>query len=113
MIDLSVVIPALNDSADLAPMLPELHRVLEALAVRYQLLIVTADATAGTRSAVAAAGGEILAPAAGGYGGAPITGFAAARGEYILTMDADTSHPPVFVEQLWNHRAEAEVTIAS
>jgi dolichol-phosphate mannosyltransferase len=112
-VDLSVIIPALNDSADLVLVLPELHRVLEALAVSYQLLVVTADATAGSRSAVAAARGEILVPAAEGYGGALITGFAAARGEYILTMDADTSHPPVFVEQLWNHREDAEVTIAS
>src|SRR4051812_33103916 len=87
-VDLSVVIPALNDSADVRRILPELHRVLETLRVNYELFVVTATADDQTRAAVAAVRGNVVEPAAEGYGGALITGFAAARGEYILTMDA-------------------------
>jgi glycosyltransferase involved in cell wall biosynthesis len=101
-VDLSVVIPTLNDSADLPQVLPELRRVLEGLQVSYELLVVTAAADDQTLAAVAAVRGMVLEPAMAGYSGALITGFAAARGEYILTMDADTSHPAVFVEHLWS-----------
>src|SRR5206468_1432521 len=40
-------------------------------------------------------------------------GFAATTAPYIATMDADLSHRPVFVADLWRRRHEAEVLIAS
>ncbi len=49
-----------------------------------------------------------------GYGAALTTGFAHASGDYLLTMDADLSHPPEFVERAVAHgREQADVTIAS
>jgi dolichol-phosphate mannosyltransferase len=48
-----------------------------------------------------------------GYGGALIAGFAATTAPYLLTMDADLSHRPVFIEELWKRRHEAEMLIAS
>jgi len=47
------------------------------------------------------------------YGLALRRGFAEAAGEYVLTMDADLSHPPEVIEQLWSHRMQADLTIAS
>ena len=32
---------------------------------------------------------------------------------YIITMDADHSHPAQFVEELWNHRDQSHMLIAS
>ena len=112
-IELSVVIPALDDGASLALILPGLRGALDALHITYEILVVTTTADDATRSAVASAGGEILVPADPGYGGALTAGFARAQGEYILTMDADISDRPAFVEDLWRRRADAEVTIAS
>src|SRR5207249_4893832 len=48
-----------------------------------------------------------------GYGGALLAGFAATTAPWILTMDADLSHRPVFAQELWKRRHEAEVLIAS
>jgi dolichol-phosphate mannosyltransferase len=112
-VELSVVIPALDDRASLALILPALRSVLDSLHVRCEILVVTTTADDAIRSAVEAAGGEIIAPAHPGYGGALTAGFSRARGEYILTMDADISDRPAFIEDLWRRRAEAEVTIAS
>jgi dolichol-phosphate mannosyltransferase len=112
-IDLSVLIPALNEGQNLAQILPKLRALLDSLQITHELLVVTRDADELTRSAVATAGGQVLEQAEDGYGGALITGFSRARGEYILTMDADTSHRPGFVENLWKSRANAEITIAS
>src|SRR5204863_9164929 len=39
--------------------------------------------------------------------------LAAARGRWIVTMDADFSHHPEFIRTLWLRRREAEVLIAS
>lgn len=111
--DLSVVIPALDEGPNLAEILPELQKVLQSLEITFELLIVTRNADALTTAAVASAAGRVLEQAEPGYGGALVTGFSQARGEYILTMDADTSHRPIFVESLWKSRGSAEVTIAS
>ncbi len=112
-IELSVVIPALDDRASLALILPELRSVLDSLDIQYEILVVMAAPDAVTRSVVETASGEIVEPSDPGYGAALTAGFARARGEYILTMDADISDRPVFIEDLWRRRTAAEVTIAS
>jgi dolichol-phosphate mannosyltransferase len=48
-----------------------------------------------------------------GYGGALRTGFQAATGNYVLTLDADGSHDPSFLSQMWESRESAEVVVAS
>jgi dolichol-phosphate mannosyltransferase len=48
-----------------------------------------------------------------GYGGALKAGFRAAKGEYILTMDADLSHMPAVIAAPWQHRERADIVIAS
>ena len=48
-----------------------------------------------------------------GYGGALLEGLRAARGTYVLTMDADLSHSPDLIRRLWQVRRSAEVLIAS
>jgi dolichol-phosphate mannosyltransferase len=48
-----------------------------------------------------------------GYGGALLAGFATASAAYVITMDADLSHPPTFICDLWKNRAGADLIIAS
>ena len=48
-----------------------------------------------------------------GYENALKEAFELARGEYIITMDADFSHQPAYLEDLWKNRNQAELVVAS
>lgn len=112
-VDLSVLIPALHEGENLAILLPQLNAILERLHVRYEILLLTQNADDLTREAAVNHGAQIVEQAEPGYGGALVTGFARASGTYLLTMDADLSHPPAFIECLWNEREAADLTVAS
>ena len=112
-VDLTVLIPALDEGRNLAILLPQLNAILQRLHLRYELFLLTRNADDLTQESARRQGARVIEQQEPGYGGALITGFAAASGEYLLTMDADLSHPPEFVEELWKHRHEADVTIAS
>jgi dolichol-phosphate mannosyltransferase len=111
--DMSVLIPALNEGPNLAILLPWLKRILEELELSYEVIVVTTESDQGTGEAAVAAGARVLYQVSRGYGGALIDGVRASRGEYILTLDADLSHRPDFVREMWNARNAAEITIAS
>jgi dolichol-phosphate mannosyltransferase len=112
-VDLTVLIPALHEGPNLAILLPQLKAILERLRIRFEILLLTRNADALTREAAGQHGARIVEQVEPGYGGALVAGFAQASGEYLLTMDADLSHPPAFVERLWNERDAADVTVAS
>jgi dolichol-phosphate mannosyltransferase len=111
--DISIIIPALDEGANLAVVLPQIVQTLAALGVASEILIVTRQIDDLTARAAAANGAAVLTQQEPGYGGALVAGFAVARGEYVLTMDADASHPPACIESLWQARERAEVVIAS
>jgi dolichol-phosphate mannosyltransferase len=111
--DLTVVVPALNEGPNLAILLPELRRVIEEQGIRYEILVVTHGDDQETADAAARAGAQVLVQTSKGYGGALIDGLRKASGDYILTLDADLSHRPEFVRDMWRARADAEVVIAS
>ncbi len=110
---LSVVIPALREGENLALLLPEVRETLRQFGVEHEILVVTQERDDATVRAVDAAGGRIILQRERGYGGALLAGFEHARGAFVLTMDADLSHPAAFIRTLWEHRADADVVIAS
>jgi SAM-dependent methyltransferase len=112
-IDLSVIIPALQEGPNLALLLPLLRQVLDGLGIRYEILVITREPDRQTREVTTQFGAIVLEQTAPGYGGALLTGFAAASGAYWLTMDADLSHQPDFIVKLWQGRGDAEISIAS
>jgi len=112
-VDLSIVIPALNEGPNLELLLPQLKTVLDGIGIVWEVLIVTRQHDAETRSAGERGGARVLNQKEPGYGGALVCGFAAARGAYIITMDADLSHQPTFIKDMWLARDRAEVIVAS
>jgi dolichol-phosphate mannosyltransferase len=111
--DLAVVIPAWNERENLELLLPALREVLDDLAVTAEVVVADAGSADGTREAATRLGARVVVQTERGYGGALLAGFAATTAPWIVTMDADLSHRPVFLEELWKRRHEAEVLIAS
>jgi dolichol-phosphate mannosyltransferase len=112
-IDLSVIIPAHNEGENLISLLPNLRATLDKLGIAYEILVVCRVVDPLTARAAQASGARTLQQTERGYGGALIAGFKAAGGAYYLTMDADLSHPPAFILDLWANRESADVIIAS
>ena len=112
-LDLAVVIPALNERENLELLLPALREVIGGLGIRSEIIVVDGGSRDGTREAATRRGARVVGQTEHGYGGALVAGFAATTASYVLTMDADLSHRPVFIEELWKRRHEAEVLIAS
>lgn len=114
-IDLSVVMPAYLEEENLRLLLPRLTDTLGSLGIRWEVIVVdtmqpmdhTSDVCAQNRcSYIARQNGNA-------FGNAVRTGIRHSRGERVVFMDADGSHPPEFIEQLWRHHADADIIIAS
>lgn len=112
-LDLSVVIPTLNEGPNLYRLLPRLTEALEEIRVSYEILIIDGDSKDGTESIVTDAGAIYVNEEKPGYGNAILRGMQEAKGTYVLTMDADLSHPTAVVKSLWGVREYADITIAS
>lgn len=110
--ELSVVIPAHNEGPNLRVLLPQLRSILDEIGVPSQIVIVVREEDDETRQAATGVA-QVVRQESPGYGGALRAGFERAEGRFILTMDADLSHPPTFARDLWASREEAEVLIAS
>lgn len=112
---LSVVIPALSEGPNLYRILPLLRDVLGSMGTTWEVLVVDGNSQDGTPAIVAQMGEPFryVHEAEAGYGRAILRGISEARGTYVLTMDADQSHPTECIEQLWAARDKAEVVIAS
>jgi len=111
--DLSVLIPALNERENLERLLPEIFEVARACGVRTEIIVADGPSHDGTGEVAAQLGARVVRQRERGYGGALLAGFAAAGAPYVLTMDADLSHPPAVIKELWARREDGELLIAS
>jgi dolichol-phosphate mannosyltransferase len=99
----SIIIPTLNEEENIVPLVSE----ITACAVPFrEILFVDEDSTDATRDkirAVAESQPIRLIDQNGadpGLAGAIMSGARAARGEILLVMDADLSHPPARIKDL-------------
>ena len=110
---LSLILPALNEAQNLDRVIPELKKALTALGPSNEIIVVDGGSTDGTQEIVRKHEVRLVSQKLPGFGGAYHAGFDQARGEYVLTLDADGSHDPAFLSDLWKARSEGDVVIAS
>ena len=99
----SIIVPTLNEEANIAPLVAQ---ILASTAPFREILFVDDHSTDATRDMIRALSGNHpirLIEQGGpdlGLAAAVMSGARAARGEILLVMDADLSHPPERIKDL-------------
>ncbi|MGW9182075.1 glycosyltransferase family 2 protein [Agromyces sp. NPDC055661] len=103
-IELSIVMPCLNEAETLATCIDKAQGYLERSGVVGEVVIADNGSTDGSQDIARAHGARVVDVPAKGYGSALMGGIDAARGEYVIMGDADDSYDfsrlDPFVERL-------------
>ncbi len=103
-VELSVVMPCLNEAETLATCIRKARTGLDRLGVPGEVIVADNGSTDGSQAIAAAEGARVVPVEEKGYGSALRGGIAAARGRYVVMGDADDSydfaHLDPFVERL-------------
>jgi len=111
--DISVILPVVNERENLEILIPRLQKLLSNEKLAFEILVIDGGSTDGTRESASALGARVVPERSKGYAGATRTGFEEARGDWILTLDADLSHDPDFAIKMWRAHDRADIVIAS
>jgi len=112
----SVIFPAYEEGPNLRANLPKIISIIKKLDVSFEILVVdTVTAKDDTPEICRQHPSVRYMNRAGGndYGDAIRTGIQASTGDYIVIMDADSSHDPNFIPKMWGERNNADCIIAS
>ncbi len=90
--ELSVVMPCLNEAETVATCVSKAVRFIEQNGIDGEVIVADNGSTDGSRQLAADAGAQVVPVDEPGYGSALIGGIAAARGEYVIMGDADDSY---------------------
>ena len=103
-LEVSVVIPCLNEAASIEACVRAADAALADGHYRGEVVVVDNGSTDGSGDLAAAAGARVVREPRRGYGNAYLKGLAAARGEYIVMLDADLTYDaaelPRFIQAL-------------
>jgi glycosyltransferase involved in cell wall biosynthesis len=101
---ISVVIPCLNEAGNIEQCVSAARRVLEENGIDGEVIVADNGSEDGSGDLARTAGATVVEEPIRGYGSAYLAGFAAARGDYIVMIDADLTYDfeeiPNFVKQL-------------
>jgi glycosyltransferase involved in cell wall biosynthesis len=103
-IELSVVIPCLNEADTLAECVEKAQRTISENRIAGEVIVADNGSTDGSQNIAARLGARIVLVPERGYGSALMGGIAAARGRFIIMGDADGSYDfeqiPRFLEKM-------------
>ena len=100
----SVVIPCLNEAENIEQCVSLAYAVLEEHRIAGEVIVVDNGSEDGSGELARAAGATVIYEPRRGYGSAYLAGFNAARGNYVVMIDADLTYDfgdiPRFVDAL-------------
>src|SRR5581483_3750067 len=103
-LELSVVIPCLNEADTLGVCIAKAARVMKEHGIIGEIIVADNGSTDGSRQIALQEGARLVDVSEKGYGSALMGGIAAARGTYVVMGDADDSYDfrdiPKFVNRL-------------
>ena len=104
--DLSIVIPLYNEAESLPELTAWIHKVMEANGFSYELMFIDDGSTDGSWDVISSLKADYPAITAirfrrnYGKSAALFEGFAAAKGDYVATMDADLQDSPEEIPEM-------------
>jgi len=103
-VELSVVMPCLNEAETLALCIRKIRRACEANHLAHEIIVADNGSSDDSPAIGRAEGARVVTVEERGYGRALMGGIGAARGRYVVMGDADHSYDfselPLFVEKL-------------
>jgi glycosyltransferase involved in cell wall biosynthesis len=91
-VDVSVVMPCLNESLTLGTCIKKAQATIDRLGVRGEIIIADNGSSDGSQSLAESLGARVIPIETRGYGSALRGGIAAARGKYVIMGDSDDSY---------------------
>lgn len=117
MTGVSIVLPSYKEAENLKVLLPEINEILKPSEINYEILIVDTIEPMDDTKSVCDTYGAVYVTRQGGnmYGDAIRTGIQKAAYDYILVMDADSSHNPKDIPRLYGEitHSGADIVIGS
>lgn len=117
--DLSIVIPTYNEADNIPPLLAQVFQVLKDSGIDGEVIIVDDDSPDRTWELAQ----DLMVKYDGlqvirrrnekGLSTAVLAGFKAASADRVMVMDADLSHPPAKITDLYNALDTADISVAS
>lgn len=113
--ELSIIIPAYLEEENLKLILPNIISVLKKNNIDFEVLVVDTEEAKDNTGKVCEENGVLYLNRTGGnnYGDAVRSGIKQATGKYIIFMDADGSHDPEFIKNLYDNKENYDVVVAS
>jgi glycosyltransferase involved in cell wall biosynthesis len=91
-IELSVVMPCLNESRTLGTCIRKAQAAIERMGIRGEVIVADNGSTDGSQALAEDLGARVVPVSARGYGSALRGGIAAARGYFVIMGDSDDSY---------------------
>lgn len=105
-VDVSVVLPCLNEEEGLGPCLEKINQVFKSGHIKGEIIVSDNGSTDRSVDIARSHNARIVFERQKGYGAAYLKGLGAARGKYIVIGDSDNSYDfydiPKFLEPLYN-----------
>jgi len=112
-LSMSVLILALNEAISLRTLLPLLMTHLARVSHDFEVIVIDGGSQDDSVAVIESFGCRVVRQSQPGYGQAFREGLSACSRPFILTLDADMSHPPSYLEQMTTLIATNDVVIAS
>ena len=106
----SVVIPTLNEEESIGHVLDKIPRDSR---YEWEIIIVDGDSKDRTREIAREKGAKVIVEKRRGYGRAYKTGFAAATGDIIVTLDGDDTYPAEKIPELVDYLLKNDLDFIS
>lgn len=92
MIELTILMPCLNEAETLATCIVKARACLDASGIKGEIVIADNGSTDGSQAIAEGLGARVVAVPRRGYGAALIAGIEAAQGRYVIIGDSDDSY---------------------